>query len=284
MHMGSLRMKRWLSGMLLIVLWGFSLLASADARPPVVRLALVNIADDIVRPLLAGFTEQTGMSAEIVYMGSDPYSVATKGNADIVISHYGHPGVEPFVLSGRGRWPHPVFANQMALFGPASDPARVRGMSDASKALAKIAATGSPYVANASHGARYLESILWQSAGGGVMGEWYLDRNLSGRAAMDYASKQSAYVLWGVAPYLRHKQRNATELEPLVVEDPLFQRIMVTIVVKQGLERAAAEKSAEAFERYLLSPQAQSRVRAFRYPGMQSPMWWPAGRHNGQED
>lgn len=116
------------------------------------------------------------------------------------------------------------------------------------------------------------------------MGEWYLDRNLSGRAAMDYASKQSAYVLWGVAPYLRHKQRNATELEPLVVEDPLFQRIMVTIVVKQGLERAAAEKSAEAFERYLLSPQAQSRVRAFRYPGMQSPMWWPAGRHNGQED
>jgi tungstate transport system substrate-binding protein len=278
----SKRMKRWL-GPLLLVLAFMSPLALANGHPPV-RLALVNIADDILRPLLPGFSEQTGLAAEIVYMGNDPYSVAAAGKVDLVISHYGHPGVEPFVLGGRGRWPHTVFANQMALFGPPDDPAGIRGMTDAAQAMARIAAAGAPYVANASHGARYLEKTLLPENEDQTSRSWYLDRNVAGRAAMQLASEKNAYVLWGYAPYLRYKRRNATTLEPLVVGDPLFQRIMVSVVVKQGAEQAAAEKNAEAFERYLLSPLVQSRVRAFRYPGMQSPMWWPAGRHNGQEE
>ena len=85
---------------------------------PTVRLALVNIADDIVRPLIPEFQKQMGMAVEIVYMGTDPYGVARAGKADLVISHFGHPGVEPFVTEGLGAWPHTVFANQMALLGP----------------------------------------------------------------------------------------------------------------------------------------------------------------------
>src|SRR5438132_10202081 len=42
------------------------------------------------------------------------------------LSHYGHEGVELFVTYGYGLWPYAVFANQIALLGPASDPARVR--------------------------------------------------------------------------------------------------------------------------------------------------------------
>jgi tungstate transport system substrate-binding protein len=272
---------RWWAGAMLVLALSTSSPVLAGSQPRVIRLALVNIADDIVRPLLPAFREKTGMTAEIVYMGSDPFSVAEAGEADLVISHYGHPGVEPFVTQGRGKWPHPVFANQMALFGPKDDPAQIRGMTNAADALARIAKTRSTFVVNASHGARYLESILWQNAGIDQFGEWHIDRNTAGKAAMELATRQSAYVLWGFAPYLRFKQRSGTDLEPLVVGDPLFQRIMVSIVV--NAEGNAAE-DASAFERYLLSPEAQSRIRAFRYPGFQQPMWWPAGRHNGRED
>lgn len=273
---------RWWSVLLIGTAYAFASVAHAEETAPNVRLALVNIADDIVRPLLPGFTEQTGIAVDIVYMGSDPFTVASEGKADVVISHYGHPGVEPFVMGGRGDWPHPVFANQMALFGPANDPAGVRGMKDAAAAMAKVVASGAPYVSNASHGSRYLEEMLMYSAGSAPLKE--SEGVVAGKAAMDRATEQSAYVLWGVAPYLRYKQRNKTPLEPLVVEDPLFQRIMVSTVVKQGPQDASAEKAAEAFERYLISPQVQSRVRAFRYPGLPQPLWWPAGRHNGRED
>jgi hypothetical protein len=37
---------------------------------------------------------------------------------------------------------------------------------------------------------------------------------------------------------------------------------------------------AEAFQRYLLDPATQVRIRAFRLPGIDQQIWWPAGRNN----
>src|SRR5690606_3392998 len=80
-----------------------------------VRLALVNVPDELLRPMLPDFEKETGLRAEIVYTGSDPYGFAREGKADLVISHFGHAGVEPFVTEGLGLWPRAVFSNQMAL-------------------------------------------------------------------------------------------------------------------------------------------------------------------------
>src|SRR6266699_6276673 len=84
---------------------------SVASQASSVRLAMVNVPDDVLRPLLADFQKQTGRSAEIVYTGNDPFAVAREGKADLVISHYGHEGVQPFITAGLGLWPHPVFAN-----------------------------------------------------------------------------------------------------------------------------------------------------------------------------
>src|SRR5215469_9639200 len=88
---------------------------SVRSQTSSIRLAMVNVPDDVVRPLLPDFQKQTGRSAEIVYTGNDPFAVAREGKADLVISHYGHEGVQPFVTGGFGLWPHPVFANVYAL-------------------------------------------------------------------------------------------------------------------------------------------------------------------------
>ena len=100
------------------------------------------------------------MSAEIVYTGNDPFAVARDGKADLVISHYGHPGVQPFITAGLGLWPHTVFANTYALIGPAGDPAHVRGLTNAAEALRRIAETKSIFVVNDSAGGRYIENIF----------------------------------------------------------------------------------------------------------------------------
>jgi tungstate transport system substrate-binding protein len=264
-------------------------LVGAARRAPLaqgsrVRIALVNVPDDVLRPLLAPFHDQTGMTGEIVYTGQDPYGLARRGGADIVISHYGHEGVEPFVTAGLGLWPHPVFANQMALVGPAADPAHVRGLTDAAEALRRIAATKSPFVANTGAGATYVEGILWTSAGDPPRGDWYLNLKSEGREAVRAADQKGAYVFFGIAPFLRLKREEALKLEPMVVADSLLQRIMVSVVVNPAKIEGVNVDGAQALERFLLSPPIQARIRAFRYPDFDQQVWWPAGRHNNSAD
>src|SRR5437762_9018691 len=43
-----------------------------------VRLALVNVPDELLRPLLPAFQMQTGLRAEIVYTGNDPFAVRSE--------------------------------------------------------------------------------------------------------------------------------------------------------------------------------------------------------------
>ncbi len=249
-----------------------------------VRLALVNVPDELLRPLLPAFQVQTGIRAEIVYTGNDPFAVAREGKADLVISHYGHDGVQPFVSEGVGLWPHPVFANQMALLGPPSDPAHVRGLTDASEALRRIAATKSRFVVNNIAGAKYLEEIFWAGGDALAKSDWYLDLKSQGPQAVRDPAQRGAYVIWGLPPFLRLKRQTSLALEPLVVGDSVFQRIMVAIVVNPRKVAGVNVDGANAFQNYLIAPATQARIRAFRYPDFAQQAWWPAGRHNSAHE
>ena len=259
-------------------------LAHVAVQTRTVRLAMVNVPDDVVRPLMPDFTKESGQQVEIVYTGNDPFAVARDGKADLVIAHYGHEGVAPFVTGGFGRWPHAVFANQIALIGPPSDPAHVRGLSDAAEAMRRIAATHSRFVVNNSTGNRYVEDILWRRAGSPAKGDWYLNRQSQGPQAARDAAKEGAYTLWGVPPFLRLKRQSSLDLEPLVTADAIFQRIMVAIVVNPQKVSGVNDAGADAFQNFLLTPPTQARISAFRYPDLDRQVWWPAGRHNNAQE
>jgi tungstate transport system substrate-binding protein len=266
----------------LLLMFGASLSAQSPASPKggTVRLALVNVPDEVLKPMLPDFQKQTGVRAEIVYTGNNPFSVAREGKADLVISHYGHEGAEPFVTEGLGLWPHPVFANQMVLLGPLSDPARVRGLTNAAEAFRRIAENKSPFVVNNGAGAKYLEEILWTSADVHEKGSWYLDLKSEGRKAAQDAAQKGAYVLFGLPPFLRLKRQGPIDLTPLVVGDSILQRIMVSIIVNPKKIAGVNAEGAKAFQEFLIAPATQARIRAFRYPDFDQQAWWPAGRHN----
>ena len=254
---------------------------TATLQPAGVRLALVNVPDDVLRPLLPAFEQQHKLRASIVYTGNDPFAVGRAGDADMIISHFGHAGVEPFVTAGLGLWPKAIMANQMALMGPSSDPAGVRGARSLAEALRKIAAAKAPYVSNASAGARYLEDIATSGiARGAVFGAGTLEN----AAAVAVAAERGAYVLWAVPPFLRWQRQQsieqATDLEPLVTQDSLLQRIMVAVVVNPKTVKGVNAGGARQLQDFLLTPEIQARIAAFRYPDFNQQVWWPAGRHN----
>jgi len=75
-------------------------------------------------------------------------------------------------------------------------------------------------------------------------------------------------------------ERASSELEILVAEDPSLQRIMAAIVVKPDKVPGVNADGARALVDYLLSPRVQAKIAAFRIPGSDLQLWWPAGRNN----
>ena len=246
-----------------------------------VRLAVVNTPQfsGLLDDLLPEFEAKTGLTLE-VYSGNDLYQQARAGKADIVISHYGRPEVESFVLEGYGSWPKIVFANQAVLIGPKSDPAKIRGLSSASEALSRIARAKAPFITNSSKGAGYLTSILWESAGRPDKGDWFLETNRVNVASALLAEEKRGYFIWGAWPFLRFTSQRESDLEMLVFADPLLQRSMAAVIVSPHKIQGVNVEGATALRDYLLSPRIQAKIAAFRSPWSDKPLWWPAGRDN----
>src|SRR2546422_11236671 len=63
----------------------------------------VNTPEDsgLLGDILPDFESQTGLRVE-VYSGEDVYDRARNNQADLVLSHYGHAGLEPFMADGLG--------------------------------------------------------------------------------------------------------------------------------------------------------------------------------------
>ena len=246
-----------------------------------VRLSSVVTPQDggLYDDLLPDFERETGYQVELT-TGQDVYGPARDGQADVVLSHYGHKDAQAFVQDGFGQWPQPVFSNQLALLGPPSDPAQVQDLTDLVEAFRLIAETQSPLVANNTEGVKYLTEILWNAAGSPEKEGWYSDQGLQGEDAIAETARQGGYTFWGLTPFLRTQQQSEVELQPLVLSDPLLQRIMVTVAVNPDKVAGTNVEGAEAFQQYLLDPATQARIRAFRLPGIDQQIWWPAGRNN----
>lgn len=244
-----------------------------------VRVASVPTAVEggVLPALIHEFEQRSGTRVEVIGV-DDVYALARAGKADVVVSHYGHKEAEDFVMEGAGEWPRTVFSNQMALLGPKSDPARIRGVEDAGEALRRIAQTKSPFVLNDIDGVRYLTEILWHSIGRPSRDGWLIDdRRYRKEEALRFAESKGAYLFWGLTPFLRSK---SATLEPLVLGDPLLQRMLVSILVKPTKVPGVNHDGAAAFQSFLLEPGTQAQIRAVHYPGEPRAAWVPGGRHN----
>jgi tungstate transport system substrate-binding protein len=269
--------------------------ATGQDEPSIVRLAVVNATEfsGLFDALGQDFQAQTGYQLE-VFSGSagdvgdtvgddDIFVEGPDGVADVLISHYGRRPVQQFVLDGLGLWPVTVFGNTQALIGPPSDPANIRGTRDVVEAFRRIAETESPYVSNAIRQSKYIENIIWEAAGRPPKTAWYIDAGARASEAIDAAAAIGAYTLWGAFPFLHRQQEFQLDLELMVTEDPLLLRLMVAIAVNPEKFPVRNFAGGQALIRYLLTPAAQARIRAFRIPGVDFQLWWPMGRSNSAD-
>lgn len=116
--------------------------------------------------ILPEFKKDSGIAVKVIAKGTGAaIRDGQDGNVDIIFVH-AKGREEKFVQDGFGTKRYPVMHNDFVILGGAADPAGIKGMSDAGKALKKIADAQATFVSRGDDsGTHTKEQFLWKQSG-----------------------------------------------------------------------------------------------------------------------
>lgn len=239
--------------------------ASAEEKRPI-RVAVIGgmTMTGMWQELAAKFEADTGWKTTLVVTGpktviSDPFK---RGEVDVLTMHSADQTTD-LVADGYGENLRPWARNEHTIVGPATDPARIRGLKDGAEALKKIAAARAPFVDFYGPGSRELTHKLWQRAGLKPEGDWVLkDESASPQEIVAFAEKKQAYVVVGRIPVTSGKMALG-KMEVLVQGDPEMRRPYVVIEASGKKFPEANTAGARALADWLVGEKGQNFLVAY---------------------
>ena len=221
--------------------------------------------------LLPLFTAKTGIKVHSVVGGTgQAISNARNGDGDVLFVH-SKPDEDAFVAAGFGVKRYDVMHNDFIIVGPQDDPAKIAGMRDASGALKAIALSRALFASRGDEsGTHKAEMRLWRDTGIDPIlasGDWYRETGSGMGATLNTGSGLNAYVLTDRATWSAFRNRGSLKL--LVEGDArLFNQYGVTLVNPKRFPNVKAA-DGQQFIDWLISPEGQSAIAAFRIEGRQ---------------
>lgn len=220
--------------------------------------------------LLPAFTKATGIAVRVVAVGTgQALDIGRRGDADVVLVH-DSAAERRFVAEGFATVRHDVMYNDFVVVGPKADPARAQG-SDVTEGLRRIAAARAPFISRGDKsGTHAAELRYWQDAGvdpAGGRGEWYREIGQGMGPALNTASAQNAYLLADRGTWLSFKNRG--ELAILVEGDRRLFNQYGIMPVNPARHPHVKAAEGQAFVDWLLSPEGQAAIAAYRIGGEQ---------------
>jgi tungstate transport system substrate-binding protein len=230
--------------------------------------------------ILPIFQKKTGISVHVVALGTgQALDVGRRGDADVVFVH-DKEAEEKFAAEGYGIDRRDVMYNDFVLIGPKSDPARVAGDRDITVALKAIYAAKAPFISRGDRsGTNAAELRLWAAAGIDISaskGPWYRETGAGMGATLNTASAMNAYLLSDRGTWLAFKNRG--ELAILVEGDNRLFNQYGVMLVNPARHPQVKRADGQAFIDWLVSPDGQSTIAAFRIGGEQA--FFPDARAN----
>jgi tungstate transport system substrate-binding protein len=253
-----------------------------------VRLLTVRAAntEHFLENLVTGFERESGYDVIVTEGEIDIFDQARASEADVVMAHLGFTELHEFVTEGYGHWPATIMSNSVAFISPPNDPAQIKTAADPVEAFARIAENEHPFVVNNLGETLFITDTVWNAAGRPEKGAWYIDRGLSGPPAVRLADQLDAYTIFGLHPFLMMKNPPPEppmppppDLDAVLYDDSLMQRILATVVVKRPPGRVN-EEGALALQQYLVRPDTQAIIRNTGLAEFAPPAFWPAANQN----
>ena len=200
-------MKSLFANLIVLFLFLGSMHTLAGERQ-VVRMAITTSTEnsgliDIIQPV---FEQALDIRVHIIAVGTGKaLELGRRGDVDVVLVH-ARQAEEVFVAAGYGVARHEIMYNDFIVVGPEDDPAGVRGMQDAGKALARIAATAAVFVSRGDDsGTHKKEQAIWQQAGIEPAGRWYRQVGQGMGKTLQIAGEMQAYTLVDRGTWLAHR-------------------------------------------------------------------------------
>jgi tungstate transport system substrate-binding protein len=254
-----------LAGCLVLLLAGFAFPAQAQER---LRLATTTSVQDsgLMPYLLSYFEKQCGCKVDVIAVGSgQALKLGSSGDVDMLLVH-DPPSELKFVRDGFGINRRAFMVNDFVLLGPPSDPARIQGMKDAARALAKISQTPSVFVSRGdASGTHQKEMALWAKARIKPAGPWYLDIGQGMGAVLTMAGEKNGYTISDRATYLTRTR--GLMLKILVEGDPDLVNYYSVLQVNPARFPSVKSALSRRLIDWLCSPEGQRLIDGYTAAG-----------------
>lgn len=258
---------QWLAGLLLLSVFIFSHTVTAT-ETNTLRLATTTSTDNsgLLKSLLPVFTEKTGLTVHVIAVGTGKaLRMGEDGDADVLLVH-APDREQAFVAAGHGVNYRLVMYNDFLIVGPETDPAGVKGETNAATALQKILETGSVFVSRGDDsGTHTKERNLWQAAELTPSGAWYREAGQGMGAVLQMAGELAAYTLTDRGTWLAYKAKSPL-VELVQGDERLFNPYGVIAV---NPEKYPDIRYFEAMQliAWLTSVEGQKLISEFRLGG-----------------
>lgn len=245
--------------------------------------------------LLPEFKQDTGIEVKVIAKGTGAaIRDGMDGNVDIIFVHAKGREKE-FVEEGYGTKRYAVMHNDFVIIGPPTDPAGIKGLSDAAEALQKIAAAEAEFISRGDDsGTHTKEQILWRNSGleltektqtivkKGTQKEvsftlpanadnWYVSIGQGMGKTTTYADEKQAYTLADRGTFIKYKygKTPAIDLEVLCEGDEMLANPYGIIPVNPKKHPHVKHDLAEEFAKWITSARGQKLIYDYRLVGKQ---------------
>src|SRR5262245_45884089 len=226
---------------------------------------------DVLVPM---FESKTGYTVKTLSVGTgQALALAAKGEADVTLVHA--PALEKkYVDEGKLLNRRLVMYNDFVIIGPADDPAKIKGLTDAVLAMKRIAASQSRFVSRGDRsGTNILELALWKQAGIEPKGAWYIESGQGMGQTLGTVDDRRAYTLTDRATYLAFSKR--LSLPILVEKDRPLLNIYSVMEVNPANGPRVNTNGGKAFADFILAPETQAVIKTFGVAKYGQPLFVP---------
>jgi len=186
------------------------LIGTVYAEPIHLKLATTTSTENsgLLGVLLSPFEEKFGIKVDVIAVGTGKaLALGENGDVDVVLVH-ARAAEDKFIGEGHGVNRRDVMFNDFIILGPSNDPAEIKGESNVTLALKKIADCKAYFVSRGDDsGTHKKEKSLWQKAEITPEGKWYMEIGQGMGAALQVANEKQAYVLCDRGTFLAYKNK-----------------------------------------------------------------------------
>ena len=264
MFMENMRLSiKYLILTLLIIVFSNPCLANER-----IRMATTTSTDNsgLLEVILPPFEKMCNVTVDIIAVGTGKaIKLGEKGDVDLILVHA--PEAEKkFVKEGYGVNRRSVMHNDFIILGHASDPAKIKGEQNTTKAFEIIAKTKSLFISRGDDsGTHKKEKSIWRNTGTVPQGNWYLEAGQGMGTVLQMAHEKMAYTLSDRGTYLAYK----TKIDLVIISegDPELHNPYGVMAVNPAKHPHVNYVKAMALIGWLTSPECQQMIAEFKKGG-----------------